>query len=81
MDAFTAYGFQFNKIPLHCDNKSAIALCYNNVQHSRAKHIDVRSHFIKEQVENEIMELYFVWTEYHWLTSSPNICHEKDSTS
>ncbi|GKD68900.1 hypothetical protein Tco_1322990, partial [Tanacetum coccineum] len=31
------YGFQFNKIPLYCDNKSVIALCYNNVQHSRAK--------------------------------------------
>ncbi|GJV84422.1 retrovirus-related pol polyprotein from transposon TNT 1-94 [Tanacetum coccineum] len=51
-------------IPLYCDNKSAIALCCNNVQHSRAKHIDVRYHFIKEQVENEIMELYFVRTEY-----------------
>ncbi|GJV76947.1 retrovirus-related pol polyprotein from transposon TNT 1-94 [Tanacetum coccineum] len=36
-------------IPLYCDNKSAIALCCNNVQHSRAKHIDVRYHFIKEQ--------------------------------
>ncbi|GJU78778.1 hypothetical protein Tco_1275848 [Tanacetum coccineum] len=30
----TDYGFQFNKIPLYCDNKSAIALCCNNVQHS-----------------------------------------------
>ncbi|GJU58133.1 hypothetical protein Tco_1235899 [Tanacetum coccineum] len=28
----TDYGFQFNKIPLYCDNKSAIALCCNNVQ-------------------------------------------------
>ncbi|GJX37696.1 retrovirus-related pol polyprotein from transposon TNT 1-94 [Tanacetum coccineum] len=37
----TDYGFQFNKIPLYCDNKSAIALCCNNVQHSRAKHIDI----------------------------------------
>nr|GFB24318.1 retrovirus-related Pol polyprotein from transposon TNT 1-94 [Tanacetum cinerariifolium]GFB24355.1 retrovirus-related Pol polyprotein from transposon TNT 1-94 [Tanacetum cinerariifolium]GFB24365.1 retrovirus-related Pol polyprotein from transposon TNT 1-94 [Tanacetum cinerariifolium]GFB24369.1 retrovirus-related Pol polyprotein from transposon TNT 1-94 [Tanacetum cinerariifolium] len=53
-----------NKIPLYCDNKSAIALCCNNVQHSRAKHIDVRYHFIKEQVENGIVELYFVRTEY-----------------
>ncbi|GJV78407.1 retrovirus-related pol polyprotein from transposon TNT 1-94 [Tanacetum coccineum] len=51
-------------IPLYRDNKSAIALCCNNVQHSRAKHIDVRYHFIKEQVENGIMELYFVWMEY-----------------
>ncbi|GJU50341.1 retrovirus-related pol polyprotein from transposon TNT 1-94 [Tanacetum coccineum] len=25
------YGFQFNKIPLYCDNKSAIALCCNNI--------------------------------------------------
>ncbi|GJW19345.1 retrovirus-related pol polyprotein from transposon TNT 1-94 [Tanacetum coccineum] len=27
----TDYGFQFNKFPLYCDNKSAIALCCNNV--------------------------------------------------
>ncbi|GJT80358.1 retrovirus-related pol polyprotein from transposon TNT 1-94 [Tanacetum coccineum] len=60
----TDYGFKFNKIPLYCDNKSAIALCCNNVQHSRAKHIDIHYHFIKEQVENGIMELYFVRTEY-----------------
>ncbi|GJY12725.1 retrovirus-related pol polyprotein from transposon TNT 1-94 [Tanacetum coccineum] len=58
------YGFTFNKIPLYCDNKSAIALCCNNVQHSRAKHIDVRYHFIKEQVESGIVELYFVQTKY-----------------
>ncbi|GJV85600.1 retrovirus-related pol polyprotein from transposon TNT 1-94 [Tanacetum coccineum] len=58
------YGFQFNKIPLYCDNKNAIALCCNNVQHSRAKHIDVRYHFLKEQVENRIVELYFVRKEY-----------------
>nr|GEV74589.1 hypothetical protein [Tanacetum cinerariifolium] len=52
------------QIPLYCDNKSAIALCCNNVQHSGAKHIDVRYHFIKEQVENGILELYFVQTKY-----------------
>ncbi|GKC41975.1 retrovirus-related pol polyprotein from transposon TNT 1-94 [Tanacetum coccineum] len=60
----TDYGFKFNKIPLFCDNKSAIALCCNNVQHSRSKHIDVKYHFIKDQVENEVVELYFVRTEY-----------------
>ncbi|GKD00714.1 retrovirus-related pol polyprotein from transposon TNT 1-94 [Tanacetum coccineum] len=58
------YEFAFNKIPLYCDNKSAIDLCCNNVQHSRSKHIDVRYHFIKEQVENGVVELYFVRTEY-----------------
>ncbi|GJT00896.1 retrovirus-related pol polyprotein from transposon TNT 1-94 [Tanacetum coccineum] len=60
----TYYGFQLNKIPLYCDNKSAISLYCNNVQHSRAKHIDIRYHFIKEQVVNGIVELYFVRTEY-----------------
>ncbi|GJV66525.1 retrovirus-related pol polyprotein from transposon TNT 1-94 [Tanacetum coccineum] len=58
------YGFEFNKIPLYCDNKSAIALCCNNVQHSRSKHIDIRHHFIREQVENRVVELYFVETNY-----------------
>nr|GEW45763.1 hypothetical protein [Tanacetum cinerariifolium] len=58
------YGLGFNKIPMYCDNKSAIALCCNNVQHSRSKHIDIRYHFIKEQVENGMIELYFVNTEY-----------------
>nr|GFA61513.1 uncharacterized mitochondrial protein AtMg00810-like [Tanacetum cinerariifolium] len=58
------YGLVFNKIPMYCDNKSAIALCYNNVQHSWSKHIDIRYHFIKEQVEHGVIELYFVNTEY-----------------
>ncbi|GJX43495.1 hypothetical protein Tco_0260171 [Tanacetum coccineum] len=58
------YGFDFNKIPLYCDNKSVIALCCNNVQHSRSKHIDIRHHFIREQVENRVVELYFVETNY-----------------
>ncbi|GKA60050.1 retrotransposon protein, putative, ty1-copia subclass, partial [Tanacetum coccineum] len=60
----TDYGLGFNKIPMYCDNKSAIALCCNNVQHSRSKHIDIRFHFIKEHVKNGVIELYFVNTEY-----------------
>ncbi|GJT86821.1 putative ribonuclease H-like domain-containing protein [Tanacetum coccineum] len=54
------YGFAFNNIPLYCDNKSAIALCSNNVQHSQSKHIDIHHHFIREQVENGMVELYFM---------------------
>ncbi|GKB70148.1 retrovirus-related pol polyprotein from transposon TNT 1-94, partial [Tanacetum coccineum] len=60
----TDYGFQFNKIPMYCDNKSVIALCCNNVQHSRAKHIVIRYHIIKQQVENGLVELYVVQMEY-----------------
>ena len=58
----TDYGLGFNKIPMYYDNKSAIALFCNIVQHSRSKHIDIRYHFIKEQMENGVIELYFVQT-------------------
>ncbi|GJS16969.1 retrovirus-related pol polyprotein from transposon TNT 1-94 [Tanacetum coccineum] len=44
--------------------QSAIAISCNPVQHSRTKHIHTRYHFIKEQVKNGIIELYFVRTEY-----------------
>ncbi|GJU96607.1 hypothetical protein Tco_1321363 [Tanacetum coccineum] len=60
----TDYDLGFNKIPLYCDKKSAIALCCNNVQYSRSKHINIRHHFIKEQVENGVVELYFFRTKY-----------------
>nr|GEY04084.1 retrovirus-related Pol polyprotein from transposon TNT 1-94 [Tanacetum cinerariifolium] len=58
------YGFHFNKIPIYCDSKSAIAISCNPVQHSRTKHIAVRYHFIKEHVEKGTIELYFVKTDY-----------------
>nr|GFC25297.1 retrovirus-related Pol polyprotein from transposon TNT 1-94 [Tanacetum cinerariifolium] len=60
----TDYGFYFNKIPIYCDSKSAIAVSCNLVQHSRTKNIAVRYHFIKEHVEKGTIELYFVKTDY-----------------
>nr|GFA10916.1 hypothetical protein [Tanacetum cinerariifolium] len=47
----TDYGFHFDKIPMYCDSKAAIAISCNPVQHLRTKLIDVRYHFIKEKVE------------------------------
>nr|GEZ07065.1 retrovirus-related Pol polyprotein from transposon TNT 1-94 [Tanacetum cinerariifolium] len=58
------YGFNYNKIPLYYDSQLAIAISCNPVQHSYTKHIHTRYHFIKEHVENGIIELYFVRTEY-----------------
>nr|GEX91732.1 hypothetical protein [Tanacetum cinerariifolium] len=60
----TDYDFHFDKIPMYCDSKSAIAISCNPIQHSRTKHIDIRYHFIKEKVEKGIVELFFVGTEY-----------------
>nr|GEW98945.1 Gag-Pol polyprotein [Tanacetum cinerariifolium] len=58
------YGFHFDKIPMYCDSKAAIAISCNLVQYFCTKHINVRYHFIKEQVEKGIVELFFVGTEY-----------------
>ncbi|KAI3718887.1 hypothetical protein L6452_19772 [Arctium lappa] len=58
------YGFHFNKIPIYCDSKRAIAISANPVQHTKTKHIDVRYHFIKDHVEKGTIELFFVKTDY-----------------
>ncbi|XP_063945148.1 uncharacterized protein LOC135151244 [Daucus carota subsp. sativus] len=54
------YGLVLNKIPIFCDNTSAIAISINHVQHSRTKHIDIRYHFIREHVMNGTVVLLFV---------------------
>nr|GEU30381.1 retrovirus-related Pol polyprotein from transposon TNT 1-94 [Tanacetum cinerariifolium] len=49
----TDYGFFYDKVPIYCDSKSAIAISCNLVQHTQTKHIDMRYHFIKDHVEKE----------------------------
>ncbi|KAK1387454.1 hypothetical protein POM88_015632 [Heracleum sosnowskyi] len=57
------YCFVLDKIPILCDNTSTITISNNPVQHSRTKHIDIRYHFIRENVMNGVVELHFVPTE------------------
>nr|GEY92244.1 uncharacterized mitochondrial protein AtMg00810-like [Tanacetum cinerariifolium] len=71
----TDYGLGFNKIPMYYDNKSAIALCWNNVQHSRSKHIDIGYHIIKKQVENGVIELTMsAMKMQNFISSSDLLC-------
>ncbi|GJR89765.1 retrovirus-related pol polyprotein from transposon TNT 1-94 [Tanacetum coccineum] len=58
------YSFNFNKILMYCNSKSAIAICCDPVQLSRTQHIVDHYHFITERVENGVVELYFGRTEY-----------------
>jgi hypothetical protein len=44
------YGIKVKKIPLLCDNESAIKIAHNLVQHSRTKHIEIRHHFLRDHV-------------------------------
>nr|ABA98230.2 retrotransposon protein, putative, unclassified [Oryza sativa Japonica Group] len=57
------YGLTFEKIPLFCDNTSAINIAKNPVQHSRTKHIDIRFHFLRDHVEKGDVELQFLDTK------------------
>ena len=44
------YGINLKKVPLLCDNESAIKISQNPVQHSRTKHIEIRYHFLCDHV-------------------------------
>ena len=44
------------------DNKSAIELAKNPVQHGRSKHIDTRFHFLRDHVKQKIVELKYCYT-------------------
>ncbi|RVW25243.1 Copia protein [Vitis vinifera] len=45
---------------LYCDNKSAINIAHNPVQHKRMKHIKIDRHFIKEKLEGGLMCMLYV---------------------
>ena len=47
---------------VHADNQSAIALAQNPISHSRAKHIDIRFHFIQEHIERNEIKLQYIST-------------------
>jgi hypothetical protein len=39
-----------DRVPLLCDNESAVKIANNPVQHSRTKHIDICHHFLRDHV-------------------------------
>uniref|UniRef100_A0A2N9GKU7 Uncharacterized protein n=1 Tax=Fagus sylvatica TaxID=28930 RepID=A0A2N9GKU7_FAGSY len=48
---------------LYCDNKAAISIAHNPVQHDRTKHVEVDRHFIKEKLTEGLICTPFVRTE------------------
>ena len=45
------------------DNQGCIALAKNPVSHDRTKHIDIRYHFIREQIEAKTIDVRYLPTE------------------
>ncbi|GJT52826.1 hypothetical protein Tco_0978983, partial [Tanacetum coccineum] len=48
--ALIDYGIKLDNIPIMCDNKGAIDLSKNPIQHSQTKHIEIRHHFLRDNV-------------------------------
>jgi hypothetical protein len=48
------YGYKLSKVPLLCDNESAIRTTDNLVEHNRNKHIDIRYHFLRDHQKRGI---------------------------
>ncbi|GKA91150.1 zf-CCHC domain-containing protein [Tanacetum coccineum] len=49
--ALIDYGVRLDDIPIMCDNKGAINLSKNPVEHLRTKHIEIRHHFLRDNVQ------------------------------
>ncbi|GJT38572.1 retrovirus-related pol polyprotein from transposon TNT 1-94 [Tanacetum coccineum] len=49
--ALIDYDVQLDEVPIMCDNKGAIDLSKNPAQHSRTKHIEIRHHFLRDNVQ------------------------------
>ena len=54
------YGVHYDKVPLLCDNYSAIKIGRNPLLHSRTKHIEIRHHFICDHINRGDIELSFI---------------------
>ncbi|GKD88763.1 hypothetical protein Tco_1364270 [Tanacetum coccineum] len=49
--ALIDYDVRIDDVPIMCDNKGVIDLSKNPVQHSHTKHIEIRHHFLRDNVQ------------------------------
>ncbi|KAK2990718.1 hypothetical protein RJ640_003786 [Escallonia rubra] len=58
---FTRFGIEDGKpMNLYCDNKFAIEIAQNLVQHDRTKHVEVDRHLIKKKLDQKIIQFPFI---------------------
>jgi hypothetical protein len=56
------YGYKLRKVPLLCDNESAIRMADNLVEHSRTKHIDIWYNFLRNHQQKGDIKIAYVST-------------------
>jgi hypothetical protein len=57
------FGVRFERVPLMCDNTSAISIAKNPVFHKKMRHVERRHHFLRDHVEKEDIEMTYIDTE------------------
>jgi hypothetical protein len=63
MHTMRDFGVIFERVPLMCDNTSAISVAKNYVFHKRMTHLKVRHHFFRDHVENRDIEMRYIDTK------------------
>ena len=61
---FGLFGSHLDLTVIYCDNQSCIKLSINPMFHDRSKHIDIRYHHLIYCVQQNIMFLQYIPTEY-----------------
>jgi hypothetical protein len=56
------FGVIFKRVPLICDNISAISVAKNPVFHKRMRHLERRHHFLRDHVEKRDIEVRYIDT-------------------
>jgi hypothetical protein len=54
---------RFERLPLMCDNTSAISIAKNLVFHKKMRHVERRHHFLRDHVEKGDIEMRYIDTE------------------
>jgi hypothetical protein len=57
------FGVRFERVPLMCDNTSAISVAKNSVFHKKMRHVERRHHFLRDHVEKGDIEMRYIDTE------------------
>jgi hypothetical protein len=74
------YGYKLTKVPLLCDNESAIRMADNPVEHSRTKHIAIRYHFLRDHQQRGDIEIAYTNTKEQLADIFTNPLDEKTFT-